>query len=1005
MRKALSLIILLAFLLNTFGPLPTAQAQELRLPPPGVMVHLSPPENPPVFKGVTVYPDNPFKFNFILDRGDFNKGHMSSPHGLMGDPQQEQLKQESSKLVKYFLAAITTSENDLWVNLSPYEKNRIIPESFGQTDMGRDLLAEDYILKQVTASLIYPESEIGRKFWKRVYEEAQQKFGTTNMPVNTFNKVWIVPDQSKVYVHGNTAFVVKATLKVMLEEDYLSLEKHTIIPTSSKVIPAKAGIQNKNNINTLGSQIVREIVIPLLEKEVNEGQNFAVLRQVYYSLILAVWFKKYMKDSILGRKYMDQNKVTGIHYDHSVILSRGPHAGHSLVAPKDFKAPLDSSVTPQNDIEAIYQRYLKAFKKGVYNYIKEEPDLMTQEMIPRKYFSGGFVGELRNVVYEDKMMGVEIPKNQNDFEQVAITLDNAITALSVKENTDQAIKVVVNTISQIDKKIVKAAMRSTQIVGFVSSGPDSSTPIEKVIEKEVALNLIKSERKDEIENLEFDIRTENGESIGGIDCSVNHKEKVVSMNRIFDEEGRREEGYLIFGLALFKMYIIENGYRNWIINFNYTLKPKEFTFQDKNLRYFKDVIRDNFKLGDEAVDINGNLRYSLSFLKKDQIIEKVIVHFAKPQIDKIKYDLKRGQYRSNESLETALLKEIGHGERNVIYKSRNDPKKEFYKVTKIGENQENSLINEELIMNEMAFLIFLNRHHVSGVPKFLAWGRTDDGRIWIRMEGIEDAESVLVQGEDGNSKLSDIWIKFSLAQRIGILADLAEILWNLQNLGISHNDVKPQNILVNADGKIMLIDFGFSGILGEKPERGTEYFSPLNIEDRRDLYSFLKVVSYILPEFNSYHHERSMASSLMVYDKYSEEPDILKKKVVKSLSVGERLLNLSEKMTSKEADDGFSTKDAAIELREIADAAMVIKSPSLANKIYLRSNKKTSRSLGGIDLTAKRMKLEVDSDKAALSQPMDLKALGNIEINGLYIKDIEIKPLNNLPQLLGFSSR
>ena len=64
----------------------------------------------------------------------------------------------------------------MWVNLSPYEKDRIVPQSFGQTEMGRDLLAEDYLLKQVTASLIYPEDEVGKKFWKRIYEEAQKKF-------------------------------------------------------------------------------------------------------------------------------------------------------------------------------------------------------------------------------------------------------------------------------------------------------------------------------------------------------------------------------------------------------------------------------------------------------------------------------------------------------------------------------------------------------------------------------------------------------------------------------------------------------------------------------------------------------------------------------------------------------------------------------------------------------------------------------------------------------------
>ena len=42
-----------------------------------------------------------------------------------------------------------------------------------------------------------------------------------------------------------------------------------------------------------------------------------------------------------------------------------------------------------SDKELIYQRYLQAFKKGAYNYIKEEMDPATQQMIPKKYFSGG----------------------------------------------------------------------------------------------------------------------------------------------------------------------------------------------------------------------------------------------------------------------------------------------------------------------------------------------------------------------------------------------------------------------------------------------------------------------------------------------------------------------------------------------------------------------------------------------------------------------------------------
>jgi hypothetical protein len=71
-------LILSAFLVNTLGPLPLAQAQDFRgstsspfyLPAPGVRVNLSPEFNPPILKGIKIHPDNPFRFDFILDKGD-----------------------------------------------------------------------------------------------------------------------------------------------------------------------------------------------------------------------------------------------------------------------------------------------------------------------------------------------------------------------------------------------------------------------------------------------------------------------------------------------------------------------------------------------------------------------------------------------------------------------------------------------------------------------------------------------------------------------------------------------------------------------------------------------------------------------------------------------------------------------------------------------------------------------------------------------------------------------
>ncbi len=360
LRRFIASIIIIAFLTTGVFPPSRSYAQSVvSLPEPGTMVSLSQSFEPVLIKGLTVHKDNPFMFDFVVDTGN---SKLST--------QDAELRTQADRLIKYFFACLTIPEKDLWVNLSPYEKDRMAPEALGQTALGRDLLSEDYILKQLTASLIYPEKDLGREFWDKVFTKAQQKYGTTNIPVNTFNKVWILADKATVYEHGQTAFVVDGHLKVLLEEDYLAMSKH-----SSTVMPVKTGIQNmdisllpvgrqvrgndKESVNTIGSQIVRDIVIPELEKEVNSGKNFSTLRQIFNSLILASWYKKNLKEALLNQIYADKNTVKG------VDLS-------------------DPSVKEQ-----IYQQYLKAYKKGVFNYIKEDAQV-NGPAIPRKYFSGGF---------------------------------------------------------------------------------------------------------------------------------------------------------------------------------------------------------------------------------------------------------------------------------------------------------------------------------------------------------------------------------------------------------------------------------------------------------------------------------------------------------------------------------------------------------------------------------------------------------------------------------------
>jgi hypothetical protein len=319
------------------------------MPKAGEMVALSSAFHPSILTGVKVYARDPFRLDFIMDPGEQKSGQDA----------------DAQRLIRYFLASLTVPEQDLWVNLSPYENDRIVPDAFGRTEMGRDLLAQDYLLKQVTSSLMYPEDGLGKTFWADVYEQAQEQFGTTDIPVDTFNKVWIVPAKAVVYEKPDAsrrsdeavAYVVGAHLKVMLESDYLAME-HNGVGADLVSSRERADIKSAP-AQELTQGIIRKIIIPALEKEVNEGWNFVQLRQVYNSFILAAWYKKKIKQSLLAKVYVDQKKVRGVNIDD-----------------------------PQ-EAEKIWGQYVEAFRKGVFDLVKEEEDQYTLEMIPRKYFSGG----------------------------------------------------------------------------------------------------------------------------------------------------------------------------------------------------------------------------------------------------------------------------------------------------------------------------------------------------------------------------------------------------------------------------------------------------------------------------------------------------------------------------------------------------------------------------------------------------------------------------------------
>jgi len=333
-----NLLVCICFVMTS---IPAVQAAVLPyMPEPNQRIMAGPAYDLPLLEGIVFSADSPFYFTFLIKRGNVER-------------EESVIRSEVNKISKYFLAALTLPGDDLWVNLSPYEQDRISTDNLALTDLGKDMLGEDYVLKQFVASITYPEEGPGKAFWSAVYKQLQEKLGTSNVPVDTFNKVWIMPDKIKIVEGNDRAVIESARLKVMMEDDYLAISKN-----KEKSSSIDAGADRR--IKDISNQVMREQILPLIEKEVNEGKYFAHLRQIYHSIIMANWFKEKLKNTILNQVYFDKSKLKGA----------------------DVKDPAVR--------EKIYNAYTQAFREGVYNYIKTDQDPGNQfKRIRRKYVSGG----------------------------------------------------------------------------------------------------------------------------------------------------------------------------------------------------------------------------------------------------------------------------------------------------------------------------------------------------------------------------------------------------------------------------------------------------------------------------------------------------------------------------------------------------------------------------------------------------------------------------------------
>ncbi len=264
------------------------------------------------------------------------------------------INKAAQKSLEHLFIALTMHDDAFWVNLNPDEPDRIINASLADTDLGRIMLNADYRLKEDVANIINPQSsQVGREFWRRLYQKAEELGAADKIPLVT--RLWIVPNLAQVYEKQNQLYITKSSLRVQLEPAYISQR-----------------ITFKNNrekeLQDFTSELMEELVLPQLNKRINEAYGYADLRDVYNALILAHWYK-----GKFGSGY------------------------NSLLQTVNYKVLDDTETDYASTPNEIYQSYLKSIKEGQYSFSETEAFGSPFGMIitTRHYFSGGV--DLRDI--------------------------------------------------------------------------------------------------------------------------------------------------------------------------------------------------------------------------------------------------------------------------------------------------------------------------------------------------------------------------------------------------------------------------------------------------------------------------------------------------------------------------------------------------------------------------------------------------------------------------------
>ena len=150
--------------------------------------------------------------------------------------------------------------------------------------------------------------------------------------------------------------------------------------------------------------IFRQIILPKLEDEVNNGEHFNELRQIYNAMVLATWVKNKVKDGLTKhkevQKFANSNNPKSINMNiisvnpFSFDKSENSHLTNRITKIIEHNQPYSPAFEIPENVE-FYNQYIRLFKNGLFRCARNEVGDSPDERIIRVYFSGAI--DFRNL--------------------------------------------------------------------------------------------------------------------------------------------------------------------------------------------------------------------------------------------------------------------------------------------------------------------------------------------------------------------------------------------------------------------------------------------------------------------------------------------------------------------------------------------------------------------------------------------------------------------------------